>query len=134
MATLEEIMLALKSTLSEIPGLTAYAVEPASPSFPAVWPFLRTSAYDTTFSGSMTWNIALTVGVIAAKVEYAQNNIYPYLDSTGTKSIHAAIQSDPSLGLPGVSCSVKGVLSMGRAAIAGVEPIVAQLDLEVYVS
>jgi hypothetical protein len=132
MATLDEIMLALKSTLSEIEGLTAYSVEPGSPKFPAVWPFLRTTQFFMDFDGGMTWNIALTVAVAAAEVGRAQTNIYPYLDTSGPKSIRAVIESDPSLGLAGVNCSVKGVLSMGRAAIAGIEPIVAQLDLEVY--
>lgn len=132
MATLDEIMLALKATLGQIDGLTAYAVEPGSPKFPAAWPFLRTTDYRHTFGDGMVWNIVVSVGVLAAKVEYAQNNLYPYLDIAGPKSIAGAIAADPSLGLPGVSCVVKGVLSMGRAAIAGVEPIVAQLDLEVY--
>lgn len=124
-------MLALKSRLSEIDGLTAYSVEPASPKFPAVWPFLRTASYDMDFDGHMTWNLALTVAVEAAEVGRAQSNIWHYLTPVGPKSIHYAIESEPSLGLTGVSCSVKGVLSMGRAAIAGKEPLIAQLELEI---
>jgi hypothetical protein len=133
-ATLDEIMLGLKAALGDIDGLTAYSVEPGSPKLPAAWPFVRTTDYRVTFDGSMIWNIAVSVAVSAAEVGRAQTNIYPYLDQAGPKSIRQAIESDPSLGLTGVSCAVKGVLSMGRAAIAGVEPIVAQLDLEVLVS
>ena len=134
MATLDEIMLALKSTLGEIDGLTAYSVEPGSPKFPAVWPFLRTTDYRHHYGNGMVWNIVISVAVAAAEVGRAQTNLYPYLDVTGPKSIAAAIDADPSLGLAGVTAVVKGVLSMGRAAIAGIEPIVAQLDLEVMVS
>lgn len=133
-ATLDEIMLALKSTLGAIDGLTAYSVEPGSPKFPAAWPFVRTTDYRVSFDGAMIWNLAISVGVAAAEVGRAQTNLYPYLDHFGAKSIRATIEADPSLGLTGVSCVVKGVLSMGRAAIAGVEPIVAQLDVEVMVS
>lgn len=132
MATLDEIMLALKATLSEISGLSAYSVEPGSPKFPAAWPFLRTTDYNVGFAGAMKWNIVISVAVDNAEMGRAQTNIYPYLDVAGSKSIVAAIEADPSLGLTGVNCAVRGVLSMGRAAIAGKEPIVAQLDLEIY--
>ena len=133
-ATLEEVMLAIKATAEEIDGLTGYSVEPPSPHYPALWPFVRDAAYHSTFDGAMTWHITLSVAVEQANAAFAQNNIYPYLAPTGARSIRQTFEADPSLGLTGVSCLVRGVTTVGRVTIAGKEPLVCQFDLEVITS
>ncbi len=132
MASLADIMLALKLTLEGIDGLTAYSVEPASPKYPAAWPFLRSADYLVDFDDAVTWHLAVTVAVDNTEPGRAQSNLYPYLAPSGAKSIKAILEADPGLGLVGVNCAVRGVLSVGVANIGGKQPMIAQFDCEVY--
>lgn len=139
-AGLDDITTALKGVLAAIvvngdgDTLTAYAVEPAVPKPPCVWPFLREPAanYDDTFDGGMTWFFNLTVMVQASDPGHAQTNLKPYLAATGTKSIRAAVAADPSLGLSGVHAVVQGVARVGPTQVASISGWAAILALDVY--
>lgn len=122
MATFDEICVGLKGRLGTIAGLTGYAIEPASPKYPAAWPFLAEPAadYDQTHDGGMTWHFRLTVALAASEQGHAQTNLMPYLAPTGAKSIKAAIEGDPTLGgLAGVYAVVLRVQQVGPLPIAG---------------
>lgn len=133
-AGLDDITTALKATLSDIDGLTAYAIEPAAPKFPCAWPFLATPAadYDVTFDGGITWHLRLTVAVQATDPGHAQTNLKPYLAGTGTKSIRAAIAADPSLGLTGVHMIALRVEQVGPLQVAGASAWGAVLAVDCY--
>lgn len=133
MATLAEITIAIKERLGTIDKLSSYAIEPASPKYPAVWPFLRSPAaeYDQTFDGAMTWFFSLTLALSSSDTGHAQTNLMPYLAPSGPKSIKAAIDALPNLGLAGVYASVRRVESIGTLSIAGGQAVGAVLVLEV---
>ena len=123
--TLEELTAALKVRLATIDRLRAYAVEPATPSPPAAWPFLRQPAatYSTDFDGGMTWFFSIYVVVGAASDQHAQNNLMPYLAPTGPKSVKATLEDGPLTDPAGDRVAdwvvVRGIESVGSYEIGG---------------
>jgi len=136
MVTLLQITAGIKSTLDNIAGLSAYAIEPPSPKFPCLWPFFRQPAadYNRTFDNMIIWHFSLTVAVQASDVAHAQTNLMPYLAPTGDKSIKAMVESIPTLGLAGVYASVLRVDQIGPLQVAGASAWAATLPLDVMVS
>lgn len=119
-AGIDDLTSALKTVLAGIDGLTAYAIEPASPKYPCAWVFFRNPAidFDNTFDGAYTAHLTITVAV-QGSAEHQQTNLRPYLATDSAKSIVAAIDADVSLGLPGVSARVLRVDAIGPIGAAG---------------
>jgi hypothetical protein len=133
MATLLAVTQGIKERLETISGLRCNSVEPANPSPPAAWPFVRTPAanYDQTYDGGMTWYFSIYVIVGAQSDQHAQTNLMPYLAPSGAKSIKAAIEGDPTLGGVAEFAVVRSVESIGSYPIAGNSYIGAVLVCEV---
>lgn len=94
-ATLTAVRNGIKTRLATIAGLSAYAIEPASPKYPAAWTFpLPNSEYDTDHDGNTKWQMQVTVMVQAGEMGHAQSNIDPFCAPSGTKSIKAAIEGE----------------------------------------
>lgn len=120
--TLVQIGNGLKATLGTIANLTAYAVEPASPKYPAAWPFFREPAgeFHQTFDGKLIWHFYVTVAVLAADLGQAQTNLLPYLAADGAKSVIDTLEADPTLGgLAGVHATVQRVERVGPIQAGG---------------
>lgn len=134
-AGIDDITTALKGVLATIAGLSAYAIEPASPKYPAAWVFFRNPAidYDATFEGGYTIHATITVAV-QGSAEHQQTNVQPYVAPSGAKSILALIEDDPTLGLPGVNASVLRVDGIGPIQTAGAGVWGATFPVEIYVS
>ncbi len=132
MATLAAIQAGIKTKLETIVGLNAYAVEPASPTYPAAWPILRSGTYDADEDGDATYVFGITVMVQAADQGRAQTNLLPYLDKSGTKSVKAALEAGNTLGGVVDSVRVQSVEQVFGAEIAGSKGIGAILVIEVY--
>lgn len=132
-ATLSEIRVAIKDTLDSLGDFNAYALEPAAPKYPAGWCFPGSPAasYHQTFGDATTWNMRVTVAVAAGDVGRSQSNIDPYLAPTGSRSIKALLEADPSLGGVVDSLSVKGIVAYGALDIAGTSAVAATFDIEV---
>jgi hypothetical protein len=135
MATLPEIRNAFKAALDTLGDFNAYAVEPPAPKYPAGWCFPGSPAatYHTTFDEGVTWNMRVTVAVAAGDVGRSQSNLDVYLSPTGSRSIKALLEADPSLGGVVDSLSVKGIVAYGALDIAGTSVVAATLDVEVLV-
>jgi len=133
-AGIDDLTTALKATLSGIAGLSAYAIEPASPKYPAAWVFFRQPALEyVTHGGGFTVHLTITVAV-QGDANHAQTNIQPYVSPTGDKSILALIDADPSLGLTGVYASVLRVDGIGPIQAAGVSVWAATFPVDIFVS
>lgn len=132
-ATLLEITAGIKGRLATIVGLNASAVEPASPHYPAAWPFLQSADYDQTFDGAMLWTFQITIAVQASSIGEAQTNLMPYLVPTGTKSIKATLEGGGGrLGVATVdSVRVRRIETVGALNIAGGSAVGATMTLEV---
>lgn len=134
MAGIDDITTALKGVLATITGLSAYAIEPASPKYPAAWVFFRQPALEyVTMGGGFTVHLTITVAV-QGDANHAQTNIQPYVSPTGDKSILAVVDADPSLGLTGVYASVLRVEAIGPLQAAGVSVWAATFPCDVFVS
>jgi hypothetical protein len=132
MATLTDIRNAIKAAL-DIGDFNAYAVEPPAPKYPAGWSFPASPAADfhQTFDDAVTWHMRVTVAVAAGDVGRSQSNIDPYLAPTGSRSIKALLEADPSLGGMVDSVSVRAIVAYGALDIAGTSAVAATFDVEV---
>ena len=107
MALLTSIRDGLKTNLETIAGLTAYEYVPdfIDPPIALVAP-LNTLNYDSTMArGADTYEIPVIVYISRIDAQTAQDEVDNYLASTGTTSVKAAIESDPTLG--GAAMSVR---------------------------
>lgn len=135
MATLTEIRNGIKARLATIEGLTAYAIEPAAPKYPAAWTFPLRANYHADFPDGTTWTIAVTVAVAAAEIGHAQTNLDPYLAPDGAKSIVAALEGGPlTVATVRVADSVRvvGLTNYFANDIAGGRVVGAQFEVEVF--
>ena len=132
----DDITTALKAALATIDGLSAWAGEPPSPKCPAAWVVLsREPAGEfVTNDGGMRWHVNVVVAVQAADPMHFQRNLQPYLAYAGDKSIREAIESDPSLGLPGVYATVLRIEAIGRVEFAGTSAWGARFPIDIDVS
>lgn len=130
-ATLTQVRNGIKTALAAIAGLSAYAVEPAKPHYPAAWTFPMRVDYHASFDGDMVYTMAVNVGVAAAEIGHAQTNLDPYLAPSGAKSIVAALEAAPTLGGVADSVRVLGMTGYGVREIGGASAVVATFEIEV---
>lgn len=99
MTDLLTITTGMKTALATISGLHAFATEPSNPPLPAAWPALEGVDYDATFGGGDTFRFRVWVVVpLGTDINRAQTFLLPFLQSSGSKSIKAALEADPTLG------------------------------------
>lgn len=132
MATLTQLRNGIKAALGTIDGLSAYAIEPASPKYPAAWIFPQRANYHADYDGSMTWTLAVSVAVAATEIGHAQSNLDPYLAPSGAKSVVAALEADPSLGGAADSLRVVALTGYGARDLGGSTAIIATFEVEVF--
>lgn len=140
-ASLKQVRNAIKATLDAAlggtKGLSCYAIEPASPKYPAAWTYPIRINYHADADGDSTYTLAVTVGVAATEMSHAQTNLDPYLAPAGlgqesAKSIVAALETDPSLGGVVDSVKVNAMTNYSQREIAGGSAILAQFEVEVF--
>lgn len=135
-ATLTEIRNGIKTRLATISGLTAYAIEPGSPKYPAAWTYPQSANYHAATDGDVTWRIAVTVAVMATELGHAQTNLDPFLAPSGSKSIvevlEAAVLVDGNGNRVADSVRVTGLTNYFAREVAGGNVIGAQFEVEIY--
>lgn len=132
MATLTQVRNGIKARLETIAGLTGYAIEPASPKYPAAWTFPTRINYHASYEGEMTYTLSVSVGVAATDISHAQTNLDPYLAPSGAKSVVAALEADPSLGGVADSLRVVALTGYGARDLGGSTAIIATFEVEIY--
>jgi hypothetical protein len=135
MATVTEVRNAIKDVLkAAFPagGLTAYAIEPASPNFPAAWSLPMRIDYHASTDGALTYRMAVNVGTFIGEIGHAQTNLDPFLAPSGAKSIVAILEADPSLGGVVDSLQVLGMTGYGVREVGGKTGLVATFEVEIY--
>lgn len=125
----------LKTRLATISGLNAYARVPKSINLPAA--VVRPNAgsaisFDATMAGGAHDLVFLITVLITDQIdELGQKDLDPYLDSTGTKSVRAAIDADGTLAGVAHFSRVVGVVDYGEIEYAGLSYIGADFLVEV---
>lgn len=99
MATLDQLRSGLKARLATISGLRAYATMPPKPEAPAAAVLPRSWRYHDTFDDKMRWEFEVHIYVSPGQdLNRAQTAFDAYISPTGTNSVKAAIEADPTLG------------------------------------
>lgn len=132
MATISQVRDALRVRLATINGLRASSIEQANPSPPAAWPLPRSGAYNADFEGDTTMQMVVRVVVNMADLSRGQQVLDPYLSPTGTNSIKAAIEADPSLGGVVDSVRVTGWGAYGQYVFGDVTLLGAEINVEIF--
>jgi len=109
MASVTDIRVALARSLEALPGLRRSSA--VMPSDQTATPFAYVSPgstdYDLTFmrgTDRYTFNVVIVAG--SREAESVQRTLDGYLESSGSSSVKAAIESDPTLGGAVSSCRV----------------------------
>lgn len=138
MATVSAMKAALKTAAATISGLDAHASEPLSMGskpvgYPRLVPSLR--EFDVAFNGAGVWafDFWVIVPVGDRDLNRAETTMDPYLSETGTNSLKAAIEADPSLGGVVDSVRVTGLSNYGMTQFEGAgQHLAASVRVEVY--
>ena len=132
MATLTEVRQAIKDRLSTVRNLTAYAIEPGTPFCPAAWSIPVRVDYHSTFDGDMTYTMGISVAVLLTDLGAAQTALDDYLAPSGTKSIVALLEADPSLGGVVDDTTVMAMTAYGAREMGGKSVLVASFEVRIY--
>lgn len=99
MADLEAVRDAIAAVADTIPGLQGIAHVPGQITPPAAVPLLEEVDFDTTMSrGSDDYTWVLMVFASKGDLIAGQNLLMQYASGSGTKSVKAAFEADPTLG------------------------------------
>ena len=94
---LDTVRTEIASALGSISGLRTFAYTPSSLEPPSAVVGQGAIDYDATFAGSMTAEFGILVVVSRADDRNGHSRLNEYLAPTGSGSIKAAIESDPTL-------------------------------------
>jgi hypothetical protein len=130
--SLNTVRAALAARFATITGLRCHESMPQQINPPSCFIGAMTRQPAQTLEGSSTSNF--DVFVCMSSVELARNieTLDDYADSTGTRSVEAAINGSPSLAGTAYSAVVTRVTSPVNVEVAGVVFIAAQFEVEVY--
>jgi hypothetical protein len=124
----------LKTRLATITGLNAYAVVPMTPNLPAGLVMPRSIDFDVSMArGSDLAVFDVLILVTESITELAQNQLDPYLAGSGSQSVKAAIEGDPTLGGAADWSRVTGVSAYGDIQYSGKLYLGARFTVEVDV-
>lgn len=133
MATLAEIRQGLSDRAATISGLRCSPYMLAKPEAPACCVLPVIPDTPKTFDGGEDLTFDLWVYTSPADLMRAQIAMDEYMSGSGSKSLKAAIEALPGLGLEGVNSRVVGWLEYGRLVdVAGTQLFGAPMRVEVY--
>jgi hypothetical protein len=120
MANVKAIRVALATRLSTT-GLNVHAIAPGQviPPCAVIIPNRPAVNYGITMDGETQVNLLAVVLVSAANDASGQDVIDDYVSTSGTKSINAAVQADPTLGGAVEFTVVLQVMTYGLTEYAG---------------
>lgn len=132
MADYDGIRNGLATLLKSKTGLRSYPDAPGSISPPCVvvLPGKPAITYGETLDGEVNLSLLAIVLLSAANETSGQQHLDAYLASTGTKSVNAAVNSDPTLGGTCEFCVTVGVQQYGIIEYAGQQYIGATFVLQ----
>jgi hypothetical protein len=120
----------LAETLKTISGLRASAFVPPKIEPPMAVVGLGAGTYDDTLAGSMTADLSVLVLVSRADDRSAQARLDDYISPTGTYSVKATVDADPTLGGAVGSASVVSWADPGEFEVGGVSYVGVEFTVE----
>lgn len=121
MTSLSSLRSGLATRLATISGLRSSATIPDNPAPPVAVVVPNRIAYDQSFgrgSDEYEFTITLIVGRVADRA--SQTNLDAYCASSGSASVKAVIEAEPTLGGAALDCRVTQMASQGSLAIGDI--------------
>jgi hypothetical protein len=132
MTALTDLRTGLAARLATINGLRSSAYIPDNPTPPVAVVMPGRITYDTAFgrgSDEYQFTIMLIVGRVADRA--SQTTLDGYCESSGNRSVKAAIEGDRSLGGKALDCRVTEMTNQGSLAIGDVTYHTAEFSVTV---
>jgi hypothetical protein len=132
MTALTDLRTGLANRLATITGLRSSAYIPDNPQPPVAVVMPGRIQYDTAFgrgSDEYQFTIMLIVGRVADRA--SQTTLDGYCESSGSRSVKAAIEGDRSLGGKALDCRVTEMTNQGSLAIGDVTYHTAEFSVTV---
>ncbi len=132
MTALTDLRTGLANRLTTITGLRSSAYIPDNPQPPVAVVMPGRITYDTAFgrgSDEYQFTIMLIVGRVADRA--SQTTLDGYCESSGSRSVKAAIEGDRSLGGKALDCRVTEMTNQGSLSIGDVTYHTAEFSVTV---
>jgi len=132
MTALTDLRTGLANRLATISGLRSSAYIPDNPQPPVAVVMPGRIQYDTAFgrgSDEYQFTIMLIVGRVADRA--SQTTLDGYCESSGNRSVKAAIEGDRTLGGKALDCRVTEMTNQGSLAIGDVTYHTAEFNVSV---
>jgi hypothetical protein len=132
-ATVSQVADGLKTRLATITGLRTFSYQPEQENPPFGYPQLNSVDYHRAYSGGdvvMNWTVFVIVGRYLDRTAHAQ--LDDYLSYSGTKSIRAAIEADPTLGGVCSTLIVRSGADISSLDANGASFLMIQIQVEVH--
>jgi hypothetical protein len=132
MTAVTDLRTGLANRLATITGLRSSAYIPDNPQPPVAVVMPGRIQYDTAFgrgSDEYQFTIMLIVGRVADRA--SQTTLDGYCESSGSRSVKAAIEGDRSLGGKALDCRVTEMTNQGSLAIGDVTYHTAEFSVTV---
>jgi hypothetical protein len=132
-ATVSQVANGLKTALSNISGLRTFSYQPEQENPPFGYPQLNSINYHRAYQGGdvlMDWTVFVVVGRYLDRTAHAQ--LDDYLSFSGSKSVRAAIEADPTLGGVCSTLIVRSGADITSLDAGGAQFLVIQMQVEVH--
>lgn len=127
---LDTVRTELALALGDISGLRTFAYSPSTLEPPAAVVGQGEITYDATFAGSMTASFGVLVVVSRSDDRNGNSRLNDYLTPTGSGSIKAAIESDPTLNGSVGYVVVNGAAAPSEVEMAGTSYLAVEFEVE----
>lgn len=132
-ATISQVAAGLATRLATISGLRVTTYQPEQLNPPFAYPQINSINYHRAFAGGdvvMDWTVHVVVGRWTDRTAHAL--LDEFLSYSGTKSVRAAIEADPTLGGVCSTLIVRSGADITSLDAGGAEFLQIQVQLEVH--
>ena len=132
-ATVSQVATGLQTRLATISGLRTFNYQPEQENPPFAYPQINSIDYHRAYGGGdvvMNWTVYVIVGRYLDRTAHAA--LDDYLSYSGTKSVRAAIEGDPTLGGVCQTLIVRSGADITSLDAGGAQFLVIQMQVEVH--
>ena len=132
-ATVSQVATGLQTRLATISGLRTFNYQPEQEDPPFAYPQINSINYHRAYQGGdvvMDWTVYVIVGRWLDRTAHAA--LDDYLSYSGSKSVRAAIEADPTLGGVCQTLIVRSGADITSLDAGGAQFLVIQMQVEVH--
>jgi hypothetical protein len=132
-ATVSQVAAGLQTRLATISGLRTFSYQPEQENPPFAYPEINSVNYHRAMQGGdvvMDWTVYVVAGRWLDRTAHAA--LDDYLSYSGSKSVRAAIEADPTLGGVCQTLIVRSGADITSLDAGGAQFLVIQMQVEVH--